>query len=313
MTLRAVYRSYGGENTKNRPPYYTKALALLSFVRTTSNVADVDVVFVNDGPIPRDRLEIMNRFGRVVQIADRPQGMRASYRFALALADQEGWADDDVVSFHEDDYLYTADAFPALSEAAAHLTEASYFSLYGDRPDYADPDVRSSHSLPRAWAPADDLTVGGRRWFNRPSITSTFAARVGMLRDDLPIFHQCMRPFRRRFLDHETCLLYQACVPYHGIELLTGLPNDFEPSLRGVVRTLVLIPYRVALNIRARRQPEPHRLYVLTPNEATHLEHPVVSPDQDWLAVAAEVLRWAAAQGLPGAEPTRLLGLDRVR
>jgi hypothetical protein len=313
MTLRAVYRSYGGENTKNRPPYYSKSLTLLSFVRAISLVSDVDVVFVNDGPIPSDRLAIMHRFGRVIQISDRPQGMRASYRFALGLADRECWANGDVVSFNEDDYLYTAEAFSALGEAATHLTSASYFSLYGDRPDYTDLDARNSHSLPRAWTPAPDLTVDGRRWFNRPSITSTFAARVGALREDLPIFHQCMRPFRRRYLDHETCLLYQACVPYSGIELLTGLPNDFERSLRGVVRTLVLAPFRIALNVRARRQPEPHRLYVLTPNEATHLEHPVISPDQDWPAVATEVLRWAETQGLPGVDPIRPHQLDRAQ
>jgi hypothetical protein len=109
-----------------------------------------------------------------------------------------------------------------------------------------------------------------------------------------------MRPFRRRFLDHETCLLYQACVPYHGLELLTGLPNDFEASLRGVVRTAVLVPFRIALNVRASRQPEPHLLYVLTPNEATHLEYPVVSDDQDWSAVAAEVLQWAETEDRVG-------------
>src|SRR5215213_752023 len=131
MTLRAVYRSYGGENTKKRPAYYSKLMALLSFVRTASAVPDIDIVFVNDGPIPSDRLDVMHRFGRAIQISERPHGMRASYRFALALADLEDWADDDLVSFHEDDYLYTADAFPALAEAASRLTQASYFSLYG--------------------------------------------------------------------------------------------------------------------------------------------------------------------------------------
>ena len=39
-------------------------------------------------------------------------------------------------------------------------------------------------------------------------------------------------------------------------------------------------------------------LYALTPNEATHLEYPVISPDQDWEAVAIEVARWAAENGL---------------
>jgi hypothetical protein len=122
-----------------------------------------------------------------------------------------------------------------------------------------------------------------------------------------------MRPFRRRFLDHETCLLYQACVPYHGVELLTGLPNDFEPSFRGLLRTVVLIPYRFALNRRARRQVEPHLLYVLTPNEATHLEHPVISPDQDWPEVAADVRRWAATQDLVATPNMLAHAPDRAR
>lgn len=304
MTLRAVYRSYGGENTKNRPSYYSKLLTLLSFARTVSAVPDVDVVFVNDGPVPENRLRVMRRFGRVVQIADQARGMRASYRFALSLADRESWADDDVVSFHEDDYLYTEGALPALVEAAAELVEVSYFSLYGDRPDYDSPNVRQIHSLPRDWTPAPDRTVGGRRWYNRASITSTFAARVSALRADLPIFFQCMRPFRRRFLDHETCLLYQGCVPYHGVELFTGLPNDFQPSLRGLIRAAVLTPFRLALNLRASRQSEPHLLYTLTPNEATHLEYPVISTDRDWPAVASDVTSWAEARDLVFAHST---------
>ena len=93
-----------------------------------------------------------------------------------------------------------------------------------------------------------DLVAGDRVWFNRASITSTFSARVGALRADLPVFFACMRPFRKRFLDHETCLIYQGYIPYHGRELLLGLAGDFVPSMRGVVRTVVLVPFRIALN-----------------------------------------------------------------
>jgi hypothetical protein len=108
-------------------------------------------------------------------------------------------------------------------------------------------------------------------------------------------------PFRRRFLDHETCLLYQGHVPYHGLELLAGLPGDYEPTARGAVRTLFLFPFRVALNVRARRQHEPHYLYALTPNVTTHLEEGVISEDQDWLAEAAKVAAWAEEQALDDA------------
>lgn len=298
MRLRAVFRSFGGENTKFRPPYYSKLLTLLSFVRSASAVAGCDLIFVNDGPVPPSRLAVMERYGRVIQIAGQAQGMRASYRYSLELPDREGWGDDDVVSFNEDDYLYTAVAFAALAEAAHDLPEAAYLSLYGDEPHYADPDVRVRYSLPRGWAPAPDRVVDGRRWFNRPSVTSTFAARVGALRQDLPIFLACLGPFRRRFLDHETCLMYQGFVPYHGLELLSGLPEDLRVTPRGLARAVALLPYRVALNRLAARLDRSHRLYVLAPNQATHLEYPVISTDQDWLAVAADVADWAETEGL---------------
>ena len=102
-------------------------------------------------------------------------------------------------------------------------------------------------------------------------------------------------------LDHETCLIYQGQIPYHGRELLTGLPGDFVPSLRGVVRAVVLVPFRIALNRLARRRRAANLLYALTPNEATHLEHPVISPDRDWEAVATDVTRWASENGLAAA------------
>ena len=305
MTHHLVYRSYGGENRKRRPHYYSKLLTLTSFVRAATQLPQADITFVNDGPVPADRLSIMERFGRVVQLAEKPQGMRASYRAALLLSTTEPWPDDDVVSYVEDDYLFTENAFLALAEATSQLSQASYFTMYGNRPDYSDPDVTIAYSLPRHWAPAPDLRAGGRVWFNLAAITSTFSARVGALRTDLPVFFACMRPFRKRLLDHETCLIYQGYVPYHGRELLLGLPGDFVPSMRGVVRTVVLVPFRVALNRLARRRRAANLLYALTPNEATHLEHPVISADRDWEAVAIEVTRWASENGLAAGYPIR--------
>lgn len=302
MTIHLLYRSYGGENKKRRPDYYSKLLTLSSFVRAAERLPDVDVIFVNDGPIPADRLELMQASGRVISMGDEPAGMRASYLFALYLPIQEGWPDDDVAMFVEDDYLFTDQAFVALADAVRDLPDAGYFALYGERPDYSDEADRRRMSVPDGWHPRPDLPSQGRVWFNLASTASTFAVRLGVLRSDLDIFEQCMRPFRRRFLDHETCLMVQGAIPYHGWQLLSGLPGDFEPSVRGVARTLVLIPYRVSLNRRARRQLRPHPLYCLTPNEATHLEHPVISLDRDWETIGRAVTDWMSdrARGGPG-------------
>ena len=298
--LHLVFRSYGGENTKNRPAWYSKQLALASFVRAARRVPTAEVIFLNDGPIPPDLLELMQSAGRIISIPDGPVGMRGSYWRAVTLPRKHpDWPDHDILSLNEDDYLFRADAFRLLEAAAAGVPQASYFSLYGTRPDYSDSRAREEFSLPRTWAPEGDQVVGGRVWFNQPSITSTFSGRVGAFRKDAAVFAHCMIPFRRRFLDHETCLLYQGVVPYHGSDILCGLPNDYVPGVRGMVRTAVLVPFRLALNAHAvARRRSRHLLYCLTPNMATHMEHPVISPDHDWTEEAMDVADWARSQGL---------------
>lgn len=296
-THHLVYRSYGGENLKNRPDFYTKALTLASFVHAASKLQDADIVFVNNGPVPSDRLALMEAYGRVVQIDEGPVGLLDSYRFSLGLPDREGWSDDDVVSFNEDDYLFHPDAFVALGEATLGLSQVSYFALSGESPLDDSPAARLKFRLPRDWQPQPPQIVGKRTWFNLGSTTSTFSARVGALRADMSIFLQCTRPFKRRYLDHETCLLYQGVVPYRGQQILVGLPGELQPTLRGVARTVFLVPFRVALNVRARRQLEHHVLYAPTTGLAAHLECGLVGADQDWLAVADDVADWAGSIG----------------
>lgn len=301
MGLKVVLRSYGGDNDKGRPEFYSKDLVVASFVRAAraaSEVEDIEVFFVNDGPIPRLRLNFMERCGRVLQIPDGPVGMRDSYRYGLDMPQKYGWSDDDIVAYVEDDYLLVEHAFTTLIEGARALPEASYFALTGSRPtDYDDPAQQRLHGLPRGWRPLPDRVVGDDTWIHVLSVASTFAARVGPLRADRDIFEQCMRPFRNRYLDHETCLLYQGVVPYRGTEFFFGLPGDFVPGVRGVLRAGALVPYRVLLNRRARRQRTPHLLYAVQPSVATHLEVAMMNPARDWEAEAEAVTDWARLQG----------------
>ncbi len=303
--IHLVLRSYGGENDKNRPPYYSKLLALMSFIRAASRVPNADVLFLNDGPVPAAQLSLMERFGTVVPVPNGPSGMRASYWYAVTLPQRHReWDDDDLVSLNEDDDLFRPDAFAVLDGAATQIPDADYFSVYGPRPDYDSPTAREDFSLPHGWVAGPDRVVNGRIWFNQPGITSTFTARAGALRRDATVFRHCMIPFRRRFLDHETCLICQGFLPYRGLDLVLGLPGDFIPGTRGVIRTIVLVPFRLALNLHALGRHQRHLLYCLTPNEATHLDLPVISADRDWAKEADTVARWATETGLDSVAAT---------
>lgn len=299
MAVHLVYRSYGGENGKGRPPWFSKAVAAASFARAAEN-AGLEPTWVNDGPIPEGTLAVMRRSGTILQLAGGPVGMRRSYVTALRMAVEGDWADEDVVYFCEDDYLHTPDAFVKLAAAAEQCPQISYFALYGSTPDFPDSgEWPNGYEYPRDWHRAPDLTVGDQRWVHVASTASTFGARVGALRSDYSLFRQAMLPFRRRYLDHETCLLYQGHRPYRGSEYVMGLRGDFVPGVRGVARAAFLVPFRVALNARAHRNAaSPHLLYAAAPNLGCHAEDGMMTPGRDWDAVAAEVRAWAEGEGL---------------
>lgn len=305
MRLCLVLRSYGGENDKERPSYFGKDVVVASFVRAASFArdagVDVEVVFANDGPIPQPRLAVMERHGRVMFTDGGPVGLLGSYRFALDLPDRLALSDGDVIAFIEDDYLLTQDAFVVLARAAEELPKVSSFALTGKRPPVVtDAAARARYAMPRAWKAQPDEQVGEDLWVNVMSTTSTFAARVGVLRADRDIHELAMRPFRNRFLDHELCLISQGVVPYHGREFVFGLGKDFVPGIRGVLRAAVLLPFRFLMNARARKQQTPHYLFAVVPDRAAHLEVGEVPGCRDWAAEAQAVKEWGVAhEALP--------------
>jgi hypothetical protein len=90
--LHIIYRSYGGENRKGRPDYYSKILALASLVRSFRQVTpgEAELIFLNDGPIPADRLRLMEASGEV--LARSKLGLRGSMQGALALPGATIWS-----------------------------------------------------------------------------------------------------------------------------------------------------------------------------------------------------------------------------
>jgi len=300
VTLRLVYRCFGGENLKARPAFYSKHLSLASFLRA-AEVADADVVFLNDGPVAPEMVELMRPRGDIVALAGAPVGMRASYRAAIELPDTRGWSDDDVAYFCEDDYLHAPTAFTELRSAAEQISAAHYFALYGSTPTHPALGPGIALTFPPGWRHRPDADVDGRRWVNIPSTTSTFGARVGALRQDLGIFRQGMLPYRTRYLDHEICLVYQGQLPYTGAEIVVGpAATRFRSGVRAVAANAVLTPFRVAFELRSlARRRDPHLLYAADPNLACHLETAFMSPGMDWADEARLASEWSAAAGWP--------------
>lgn len=287
MTLRLVYRLYGGQNHKNRPDYFDKGTCLSSFL-VAARAANAEAIVLADGPLPAHWRSLAERQARVIDIPGGPVGLRGSFRSALRLPDRLGWPDDDVVYFCEDDYLHVPEAFVALQSAIEAIPAAGYFALYASTPDSPTPD--SDGSTPWHWRAAPDVVVDGRRWVNVPSTTSTHAVRLGALRADLGIIRQGMVPYPERFLDHEILMVCQGAFPYSPSELFLDRPSTrFRTGLRAVAANLVLSPFRIAFQIRAlTRRKQPHLLYAADPNLACHLESAVLAPHVDWSAVARE-------------------------
>jgi hypothetical protein len=64
-------------------------------------------------------------------------------------------------------------------------------------------------------------------------------------------------------------------------------------SLVDRLRTVVLVPFKATMNLRARRRPgNRHTLMAASPNLATHLETDYIASGRDW----EEVARVTAAQ-----------------
>ncbi|PWJ56075.1 hypothetical protein SAMN06264364_10149 [Quadrisphaera granulorum] len=303
MALRVVYRSWGGENEKNRPPGYSKLTCLVSFLRAAEAV-DADVVFLNDGPVAPALRGLMDRHGKVVELEG--SGMRASYWGAISLAVDSDWDDDDVVWFSEDDYLYHPEAFTALVAAAdgPEAVPAQYFALYGSTPDRSvhGPDEPTSEPPP-GWVQLGPFRSEGRDWVRMQSTTSTLGARLGALREDKGIFKLCMYPHKNMLRDHDTCVAIQGFSPYRPYDLVHPL-YERGRSLKMRVRDALILPFLLATVARAlTRRPERRRTFLaVEPNLATHMEVLRIASGTDWDAVAADAQAWGTERGLLTAD-----------
>ncbi len=305
MILRILYRSVGSENAKNRPAFYSKRLALASLLRAVEKVEiPTRIVFVNDGPMPADRLSMMAEAGEVVPVTCGSN--RASYRHVLRMPRLRRWAADDLVWLAEDDYLYTENSLSALVSAATARPDVEYFTLYGTsrlaatstrrRPQVTDDGSIHEH------APM----IEGVTWARTATTTSTFGLRVGTLVEDELLLRSI--PFVGGAFDRATCLTLQGFQPFRLPEL-GGEPPLVAPSTAAarIARRAALTGLRATLNAVALARPERRRrtLLVPAPSLATHMElGAALVPGHDWPVEADGVRAWLESRSANPVEPT---------
>jgi hypothetical protein len=299
--LHIIYRSYGGENKKGRPDYYSKLLALNSFLRARSALeVPAEVIYINDGPIPADRLSVMERSGEVIGLTDA--GNRGSLRAGYRLPEQRGWAADDFMVLAEDDYLYLPGALNALVAAVAALPAAEYFALYasigavqpdgGQAPEYA--------SVPKGWHDTEPELIQGHPWRRALSTTSSFGVRVKTMVEDRFLHEAVM--WSGGAWDHSACLLYQG-FPFSR-QLLSAPVREPETWLRRT-RGLAISATRLSLNAwQALRSTPPRLLMAADPPLTTHLTLGCMARGTDWEAVARDSEQWGREATAVPAEVT---------
>jgi hypothetical protein len=302
--LHVVYRSHGGENAKDRPRFYSKLLTLASLVRAAEEAGQpVDLVFLNDGPIPAERLDLMRAAGEVVPRSRL--GFRGSYLAGLALPLDRGWPGEDLVWFGEDDYLYRPTALRDLLAAAEAIPEAAYLALYasighrppegGQQPGYAP--------VPARWRPSAPVPVNGHPWRRGLSTTWTFGVRMGALREDRPILALSVYTGLAG-CDHAMCLLYQGFRPFPWRSLGRDLRLAGPGGMVRRAKRLAIVPVRAAFNVWSyRRAGRGRLLFAADPALATHLESGHLALGSDWQAVAEDTAAWAAERGIAVAAP----------
>ncbi|WP_106209878.1 hypothetical protein [Kineococcus rhizosphaerae] len=272
MRIHVVYRSHGGENSKARPDWYSKLVGLQSFCRAVETLASQrpaagpEVVFLNDGPIPRDRAQLMAAWGDPVTISAGSN--RRSYLTGLSLARRRGWDVHDLVLLAEDDYLWRPETLVSLLDAACdpRSARADYFAPYAEPvPD----DGR-----PARWGPVE-------------STTSTFAVRVGALLQDERLLQLCA--YSGGDFDYASCLTLQGRRRFSLRELVSHHAEDGGSSpLRALARGAYLTGMRSAVNLRSLRRPSRRRVLLgAQPALATHMEEGWISPGP-WERIARD-------------------------
>jgi hypothetical protein len=189
--LFVIYRSTGPDRFPRRPPYFDKLLCLRSFLLSFRHVGgERRLLFLNDGPVPDDRVALMRQWGSVIELPGLGNGpsFRRAVESALAMPD------DTIAYFAEDDYLYLEPALGRVMGVFAAVPAADYVTPY----DHLDRYLRTDDAR---GGMSRVIVAAGQHWRTVDSTTMTFAVRVARLLRDAWVVRLATAP-KKRPKDH---------------------------------------------------------------------------------------------------------------
>jgi hypothetical protein len=280
VKLHVVYRATGKINKKPRPAGFSKERCLESFLRAWDACPQRgELVFLNDGDVPAELQAAMSASGRV--LTRDGLELHGSYWAAVTLAITAPWADEDLVYFAEDDYLYRPGAFAALADAAAALPTIDYLALYGAVGREMPNGEELTREVRRPRLSRERLVdAGGAAWHRATSHTSSFATRLSALRADRTL--HLLAPRCSGAWDHALCLTLQHRAPYGPLELLRPL---HEPSGATPGRRARIVVWRIALATEGLLRRRARRIAAPRPPLATHMEVGQMAAGTEWAAL----------------------------
>jgi hypothetical protein len=294
MRFHTIYRATHKENTKPRPPGYSQLTCLRSFLRACAACPDMgEMLFFNDGPVPTEQTDEMTAAGGEI-VAAKELDILASFWGALELALSRGWADDDVVYFAENDYLYREEAFSGVVEAARQLPDGAYLAPYATV-GHQMPNGEPLHEGLRRPRISDEplAEAGGVTWRRALSHAGSFAARVGTLRADMAVFR--LAPRTGGAWDHATSLGYQGIVPFTP----AGVVEPMRLRMLPLERRAKTVFWRAALCALALAVRRRGRILASSrPSLTTHMEIGLLAQGTDWEAEARAADEWARKGGV---------------
>ncbi len=178
MNFIFLYRLYPKENSKNRPAFYSKELALKSFLAAYDKVVfnkrliialDASYLPVSYQAILSNTVYDIQFFGGI--------GNLKSYQRTIDLLESN--MESDFFYISEDDYLYKHDALNEFSQAICNFTHVDYITLY----DHPDRYTRSDNQTPFG---GDKILVSANyHWRTVESTCMTFGGRLDSLKKDI--------------------------------------------------------------------------------------------------------------------------------
>jgi hypothetical protein len=276
--LYVFYRSYGGENSKGRPAWYSKRAGLLSLLSAAQRCPiPVELTFINDGPLPEHLTATMREHGTVVQVDAGSN--RGSFIKTVGMAAKATKSDDDWIWLAEDDYLYHPDALRTLVELPRQAADYVTLAAMPTNPPESVP-AEALHKP--SWLPAE-------------STTSTFGMRAGALRSDRRTLQ--LAPWSGGSWDHTTCLALNGVRPFAFKDVFTDIFGEDDKSARRVVKALGKPVGRLVMNVCSVRSASRRRtLMVPWPNVAVHMETTQLTIGHDWEKLAAQAITWGLRQ-----------------